>query len=64
MRPGVGQRDPLARPFVRSDAVAIGAAVVANLIARAIFRRRPAALRLFAGIETAAVGNNIREILR
>ncbi len=63
-QPGAFERDPLARPFVRSDVTAIGAAVVANFIARAIFRHRPATMRVFAGIVAVAVGNNVRGILR
>jgi hypothetical protein len=58
--PGRFERDPLARPFVHSDATAIGFAVVTNLIARTVFRHNPLALKIFAGAEGSMIVNNLR----
>jgi hypothetical protein len=49
--------DPLARPFVHTTAMAIGTAVVSNLILRTVFRHSPRTLRFIGLGETA---NDVR----
>jgi hypothetical protein len=62
--PGCYERDPLAKPFVHSD-IAIGAmVVVTNVVARRLFRHAPGVLRILAGVDAVAVGNNVRVLSR
>ncbi len=58
------ERDPLAKPFVRSNAGAYGVALFANVVARIVTRRSPSLMCVAAGIESIAVANNIRVIGR
>jgi hypothetical protein len=63
-RPWCYERDPLAKPFVRSDVTIAATVVVTNLIARRIFRHAPAVLRVLAGVDAVAVANNVRILSR
>jgi hypothetical protein len=62
-RPCTFERDPLARPAVRSDLGAVASAVVLNLAFRRFGAKR-GFLRIVAGTEALAVANNVRDIAR
>jgi len=57
-RPGGYEADPLARPFVRTNAATVLTAVAINLLLRGVFRHKPRALLIVAGAEMAAAGWN------
>jgi hypothetical protein len=54
------ERDPLARPFVRSSFGAFAAVAVTNTVARILTYRRPSLMCVGAGVESIAVVNNVR----
>jgi hypothetical protein len=58
------ERDPLARPFVRTTAGAIASAVVINVAARYILHRHPSLMCYSALADSIAVANNIRVLGR
>jgi hypothetical protein len=57
------ERDPLVRPFVRSDLGALAGAVVTNLLVRRFVHQRRG-LRIAIGTEQAAVANNLATLER
>jgi hypothetical protein len=60
LRNGGYERDPLAVGVVRSGVGAYGSAIVLNALARFVTRNHPQTMCYLAGIETAAVANNLR----
>lgn len=58
------EADPLARPFIHSTASALGSAIAFNLLARTIFSRDPAVLRVLAGVEQSATAENLYQMTR
>jgi hypothetical protein len=54
------ERDPLARPFVRSNFGAYAAVAVTNTVARSLTHRHPSLMCAVAGVESIAVVNNVR----
>jgi hypothetical protein len=59
--PGGYERDPLAKPFVRSSAVAIASAVVTNLLVRRVIPHQACNV---ARLEVLAVANNLGVLRR
>jgi hypothetical protein len=53
------ERDPLARPFARSDVGDLAMTVVVNFALRKAFARRPKWLRLVAVAEAGVAANNL-----
>ena len=60
LRNGGYERDPLAMGVVRSDVGAYGSATVLNVLARFVTRNHPQTMCYLAGMESAAVANNLR----
>ena len=58
------ERNPIARPFVRSDAAALGYAVATNLIGRFLLRHAPKAFRFIDALEVGCLLNNARVLSR
>jgi hypothetical protein len=54
------ERDPLAKPFVRSNFGAFAAVAVTNTVARILTHRHPSLMCVVAGGESMAVVNNVR----
>jgi hypothetical protein len=57
------ETNPIARPFVRSDAGAIGYAVLTTALERIVFRKHPRALIGVAGVEAYASIRNYTDRL-
>jgi len=60
LRNGGYERDPLAMGVVRSDVGAYGSAIVLNVLARFVTKKHPQTMCYLAGMESAAVANNLR----
>jgi hypothetical protein len=58
--PRAFERNPILRPFVRSDAGAMGVVLVTNALARLAFRHAPIVLDGLAALEAGCFVNNLR----
>jgi len=58
------ENNPIARPFVRSDAGALGYAVLTTALERVVLRKHPRAFVGIAGVEAYAVVRNYTNRLR
>jgi hypothetical protein len=54
------ERNPLAKPFVRSNFGAFAAVAVTNTVARILTHRHQSLMCVVAGVESIAVVNNVR----
>lgn len=61
-RPGGYERDPLAKPFVKTNAEAFASVVLINFVARKFLK--PTLLRIFAGVHLVGTVNNIKDLSR
>lgn len=60
--PNTFERDPIAKPFVRTNLGALAGVIVTNAIVRLVFHHSPQVLQAAQRVEEGAVLNNLRVI--